>query len=145
MNDIKDQAYQLLAADPELVELLAVNEHPFDPDTIEASKQNSITDYLQAGKMTAPFITLRGDDISLVGRTHLTNAFLLVRCYNEKDKSFYTINKALSRVQRILNGQRFPVEGYSTVEVVWETTRAELQDDGLDMNFREQQFRIQLT
>lgn len=145
MNDIKLQAYNLLIADTELISLLATNEHAYDPDTIPASKANSIVDYLQAGKMIAPFITLRADDISRAGRTHLTNAFLLVRCYNEKDKSFYTINRALSRVQRILDGQRFTVEGYATVEVAWETTRAELQDDGLGMNFREAQFRIQLT
>ncbi len=75
----------------------------------------------------------------------MTNAFLLVRCYNERDKSYYTINKLASQVKQILDGKRFAVEGYATVEVVWETTSAELPDDAYDMNYRQATFRIQLT
>ena len=144
MNDIKAAAWQALINDPTLVQKLADNNDPWNPEA-PTSKVNSVTDVANVGKMVAPFITLNGDAETLAGRTHLTNAFLLVRCYNEKDKSFYTINELVSRVKQLLDGQRFPVEGYATVEVAWETTSAELPDDGVDMNYRELTFRIQLT
>lgn len=144
MNTIKTAAWEILKADTTILETVAENNNPYDPES-PASKENAITDYLQGGKMVAPFITLRGDAETLVGRTHLTNAFLLVRCYNEKDKSFYTINELASRVKQLLDGQRFTLEGTPNVETVWETTSAELPDDGYDMNYRELTFRIQLT
>lgn len=143
-NDFKTAAWQLLKADVDLVQQLAENNNPYDP-LATTSKVESIVDYLQGGKMVAPFITLRADNETLVGRTHLTNAFLLVRCYNEKDKSFYTINELVSRVKHLLDGQRFTLEGTPNVETVWETTSAELPDDGYDLNYRELTFRIQLT
>lgn len=144
MNDIKTAAWAILKADPEILDKLAENNNPYDPEAA-TSKENAIVDYLQGGKMVAPFITLRGDAETLVGRTHLTNAFLLVRCYNEKDKSFYTINELASRVKRLLDGKRLALEGTPNVETVWETTSAELPDEGYDMNYRELTFRIQLT
>lgn len=144
MNDIKTAAWQILSTDAEILAEIAENNSPYDPG-IKASKVLSITDAQNAGSMVAPFITLAGENEVLAGQTHLTNAFLLVRCYNERDKSFYTINKLASRVKQLLDGQRFPVAGYATVEVVWETTSAELPDDAFDMNYREATFRIQLT
>lgn len=144
MNDIKDQARTILQGDTQLIDMLHENNNPYNKDQ-PASKQESIVDYLNADEMIAPFITLRADQEVLVGRTHLTHAFLLVRCYNERDKTFYTINELVSRVKQLINGQRFTIEGYSTVETVWETTSSELPDDGVGLNYRELQFRIALT
>lgn len=144
MNDIKAEVRDILLQDAVLLEKLAVNNNPWNKDAV-ATKKNSIVDHLNVDEMVPVFVTIRSDVIALAGQTHLTNAFLLVRCYNERDKSFYTINEVLSRVQKLLNGKRFPVAGYATVETVWETTSAELPDDGLGLNYREAQFRIQLT
>lgn len=144
MNDIKLRVFQILTADVTLTNMLAPN-HPAYNQTAAKTREASVVEFTQAGSKIAPFITLRLNATTLVGKTHLTNAFLLIRCYNERDKSFYTINEALSRVQRLLDGKRFDINGYNVVETVWETTGAELPDEGLDMNFRESQFRIQLT
>lgn len=144
MNEFKLAVWQALTGDTTLVNKLAPNNNPYDPQ-IPTAKANAIVDAQNAGKMVAPFLTVRIEAEQLAGRTHLTNAFLLVRCYNERDKSFYTINELASRVKQLLDGQRFPVEGYATVEVRWETTTGELPDDAYDLNFRELTFRIQLT
>lgn len=143
MNDVKTGAREIIRTDEFIVSRLSKNNNPFNKKT-PATKQESIVDYLSADEMIPPFITLRSDTETLVGLTHLTNAYLLVRCYNSKDKTFFTINEVLSRVKKLLNGRRFAIEGYSTVETVWESTGPELPDDEIGMYFRESVFRVQL-
>lgn len=143
MNDIPAGAREILIADETLLAFLAKNVNPYNKAS-EATQARSIVSYLKADEMHPPFITLRGDTETLVGQTHLTNAYLLVRCYNERDKTFYTINEVLSRVKKLLNGQRFTIAGYATVETQWESTGPELPDDGVGLNFREAAFRVQL-
>lgn len=143
MNDIKAEARDILVADATLMAFLPENNDPWNQEA-PASKKASVADYLNVDNLIPPFVTLRNDVTTLVGQTHLTNAYLLVRCYNERDKSFYTINEVLSRVKQLLNGKRFNLAGYATVETVWESTGPELPDDGIGMLYREATFRIQL-
>jgi hypothetical protein len=143
INDIKDGIRNLIIEDGELLEMLAENVPAHDEDG-EKDKANSVLDYLEAVGKVPVFITIRADDETRVGQFDLTNAFVLIRCYNNKDKSFYTINKALDRVRKLLTDQLLPVQGYSTVQLTWETTGSELPDDGLDLIFRESRYRIQL-
>lgn len=144
-NQLKDQVRELILEDSEIVALLGANHDPYNK-TGAPSHEHSVIDYINASpEVVAPFITIRAGESVFAGPTTLTNAFILLRCYNEKDKTFYTINEVMSRVRKLLNGHIFTLEGYANVETVWETTSAELPDEGLDLRYREIQFRVQLT
>lgn len=146
MNGLKLGIYELLAADTLLCDpesgLLALNANPDSPSE-EESRANSIVELRHIDKVKPPFISIALDEDRRTGLVQ-TDAFVLVRCYNNRDKSFYTINKVLSRVRKLLDGQRLREiegEGYASVEILYESTRPELPDEGVNLNFRESQYR----
>lgn len=143
--NLKGAVYNKLIADSTLTGMLAVNPHAIDQN-ISPSKLNSIIDAIHVDRMKqAPFISLQGGDINMrAGAMHTADAFIYVRCYNNRDDTFYTINQVQSRVRQLLDGQRFTIEGYASVETVFETERSEQLDEAVNLNFREAQYRSQI-
>jgi hypothetical protein len=143
MNDQRRQFVELLQTDSPLLKMLASNK-PFWNPAMESSAIYSIRPYDKIDSDTLfPCVTVQVSNENLIG-TKLTDAFIYVRCYNELDKTFVTIDKVLSRVKVILHNHRFLQyeDTAVSIDTVYESTGAEQRDELYKLNYRESRYRL---
>lgn len=142
MHEQYKQFMQLLQGDEELLRMLADNK-PFWNNNLESEAKYSIlpADKIWVGIKT-PFVSVQLAGENMIG-TMLYDAFFYVRCYNEPDKTFVTINDVLSRAKELLHNHRFVyADNAVSINSVYEATGAELSDQAYNLNFRESRYRL---
>ena len=146
MNEAKNAIRKILQDDDYLCGdegILAVNRNPEDSDATP-DRKFAIVDFKHLENMKPPFITIKADDETNIGRGPglVLDAFIQVRCYNTRDKTFFDINGVLSRVRALLHETRLDLgDGNASVETRFELTRPELPEEQINLNFRESQYR----
>lgn len=134
---------KILQSDEELLNMLATNK-AFWNQNLDSKKQYSIipADKIFTGIKT-PFVTVQVSTDNLVGNL-LTDAFFYVRCYNDVDKTFVTIDSVLSRIKVVLHNHRFNqyADNAISVNTLYESTGTELNDQAYNLNFRESRYKV---
>lgn len=143
MEKYRKPLIDYLLADTELMALLPANKPWFKKQTGTADKQWSVIP-VQGGPLdNTPYLTIRFDVESRRGY-NLIDTFFLIRCYNGMDKTYYDIDKIMSRLKALLHRHVFTFEdaGVVNVETLYELTSGELEDEGWQQRYREQQYRL---
>lgn len=141
-GELRQAIYELLVEDDTLMDMLAANNAWWLAKS-EKKKEYSVVPASKGDKLTAtPFLTVQNLVDSQVG-TNLKNAFFVVRCYNATDKTYVEIDDVLRRVHTLLHRHTFQLDGLASVNTVYETTGAELEDQAYGLNFRESQYRVE--
>lgn len=143
MHDERKAFMEKLQTDEELLNKLASNK-PFWNSNLDAEKRYSIlpADKIYKGIKT-PFVTVQLSSDNLIG-TKLSDVFIYLRCYNRSDKTFVRIDDILSRVKVLMHDVRLEdyAENAVNINVLYETTGAELTDQAYNLLFRESRYRI---
>lgn len=143
MHDQRKAILELLQNDEELLRLLATNSAFWNQD-LESEARYSIipVDKIWDGIKT-PFVTVQIGGEDLVGHK-LLDAFVYVRCYNDNDKTFVSIDSVLSRVKALLHRHRFAqyADNAVSIDTVYETTGPEASDQAYNLNYRESRYRV---
>lgn len=142
MSQARQRVGERLLEDTELVSMLALNKSWVNPQLPE-SRKHSIIPASKGPLANGAYLTIREIADNRVGYK-LTESFIVIRCYNNIDKTYVEIDDVLARVKALLHGNRFTYDnGTNCVDVFYETTGDELEDEAYGQVFREAQYRIQ--
>lgn len=143
MKEQRQVVFQRLQEDSVLLNMLADN-RPFWNQDAEPRAMYSIipADKIYDGIKT-PFVTVQMSNDDLTG-VNVSDAIFYIRCYNDSDKTFISIDDVLSRVKALLHNHLFKdfADEQVVTDTIYEGTLAELTDEAYDLNFRESQYRI---
>lgn len=140
MKQQRELLAQQLIDDATLLGMLEANAPWWEPDGTQ-SKENSIIPSIKAPLPNTPFVTIQYSSDNGIGE-NLRDAFFLIRCYNAGDKTFVEIDEVLQRVHALLHRHRFDYTGLASIDTVYESTGAELEDEAFGLNFREARYRV---
>jgi hypothetical protein len=142
-NELREAVAELLQADATLLGMLPKNENWFDQNVSDQAEKWSIVPLEKfKHKNPLPQITIQGGGQNRVG-TNLYEDIFYIRCYNSSSKTFVEITDILARVRELLHKRQFQLAGSTSIELVHETTQAELVDQAYDLPFRESRYRWQ--
>jgi hypothetical protein len=143
MNSTTSAIYDILQADLTLLNLLATNT-PFYSPSGSTSKANSIVPAGQiSGKFNTPFVSLQEGNLTLISEKLKDESFY-VRCYNDINKTGVAINNILDRIIELLDRVELNIvdEKHRFVKIKWESRLPLLVDEGFNLNFREDRYRL---
>lgn len=138
-TDIRTAIHSVLKDDAELLTMLAQN-YKTGSSTLKGSLYSIVPAGYGPMKET-PYLLIRIEADDLVG-TNMYYASVTVRCYNAPDKTYVEIDKVLARVKALLHRRIVQIANKASLEIRYETSTAELEDQGWQQNFRESQYRI---
>jgi len=141
MNKTVEAIYDILAADDTLVSLLALNPPFYNPNGDEARVNSIIPADIVENSMTAPFLVIQEGSELKIG-SKLESQSLFFRCYNDRQKSYITIDEILNRIKAMLDNLEITVENKVVVKLGWEATMPGLLDESLGMKFKESRYRL---
>lgn len=142
MSQSKEHVGERLLGDTVLMNKLGAN-HSWVNPTASPDKKYSVIPASKGPLAVGPYLTVTEIADNRVG-THLTESFIVIRCYNSIDKTYVEIDDVLARVKALLHNNRFTFDDDTNViDVYYETTGSELEDEGYNQNFREAQYRVQ--
>jgi hypothetical protein len=144
MEELKGALFDYLVKDDELLTLLAENPPWNDPDNqSKLDVVNSIIPASNGPMQKTPYITIRSGVINQNG-VNLLDVFFLIRCYNSLDKTYYDIDRVMSRLKALLdkNCLTYGSNGLANVQTLYESTSQEMTDQGWNQNYREQQYKF---
>lgn len=141
MDKSAEAIYNQIIGNSDILALLG-DSPPFFDEKGEKAKANSI---VPAGKATAktakPFITIQQGVDDKLGKKLRRSSFYL-RVYNDKNKAYVTINQIAEMLILLLDQTYFTIDNYVNVRTVYDSSLAEAEDQGMDLNFRELRFMI---
>jgi len=143
MNSTTSAIYDILQDDLTLVNMLGSN-RPFHSPSGALSKQNSIVPAGQInGKFITPFVSLQEGNLTLISEKLKDESFY-VRCYNDINKTGVAINNVLDRVVELIDRVELNIvdEKHRFVKIKWESRLPLLVDEGFNLNFREDRYRL---
>lgn len=136
-----------LKANDDLTALLAESAPVNNPNGTK-SKANSIVPMSkiveETGTRPTPLIGIRSGNMTRVGYNSY-DVFIFIRCYTSLDKAFVVNNKIVSLVNRLLDRQYITVPTAAIAEMTLEQVSGEEYDEGYKLNYRECQFRLNIT
>ena len=136
-----EAVYNILIADSELTDMLGENKPFYNADGSSSRVNSVIPADIANRKLTMPILVIReGQELSI--GTTLVSETLFVRCYNEVDRSYVSINNILDRVRTLLADAQLSISDKTSVKVEWEATLSGLIDESLNLKFKESRYRI---
>lgn len=136
-----------IKADENIVALLALSSPVNNPDA-EKARANSIVPMSkiseETGTRPVPLIGIRSGNMTRVGYNSY-DVFIFIRCYTSLDKAFVVNNKIVSLVNRLLDRQFITVPTAAIAEMTLEQVSGEEYDEWYKLNYRECQFRLNIT
>lgn len=149
LNEIIIGIVDVLGAEPKLVGdtgLLAVSKSYIDGST-EGRLQSIVPmTKIMDGQQSrpTPLIGIRSGQMTRVGFNSY-DVFVFIRCYTSLDKAFVENNEIMSLVNTLLDRQIITVPTAAIAEMTLEQVSGEEYDEGYKLNYRESQFRLNLT
>lgn len=146
MKESKNAIYDILSEDDTLLAMLAENP-PFENPKGSKSAAHSIIPAGYASSITeSPFITIQGGPrVKRDPMGHYFDEFIYIRCYNDIEKSFVTIDNILERIQQLLDNKSLTLNNNVSIHLSLETTDMERLDETLNMNYRESSYRSEIV
>jgi len=132
-----------LKADSVLVDMLAKNPPYYAPTKSQAKVNSIIPMEFMENIKNAPAIGLKAGVNQRVG-VNLRDAIILIRCYNNMDKTYVDINKVLSRIEFLLHRKLFSLTGMVHIATDFQSLSLESVDDAYQLRFREASFKLQI-
>ena len=138
---------QLVSDDENTPGLLAPSTPVNNPDG-EQSRANSIVPMSKvANERTSrptPLIGIRSGQMVKTGFNSY-DVFIFIRCYTSLDKAFVENDEILSLVNSLLDNAFLPIPSAAVAEMTLEQVSGEEYDEGFKLNYRESQFRLNIT
>lgn len=145
-NKLKESP-ALVSDDDATPGLLAKSTAVNAPDGPE-SRRNSIVPMTKvADERTSrptPLIGIRSGQMVKVGYNSY-DVFIFIRCYTSLDKAFVENDEILSLVNSLLDQAYLPIPSAAVAEMTLEQVSGEEYDEGFKLNYRESQFRLNIT
>lgn len=91
-----------------------------------------------------PLIGIRSGQMTRVGFNSY-DVFIFIRCYTSLDKAFVENNNIMSLVNTMLDRQFISIPTVAIAEMTLEQVSGEEYDEGYKLNYRESQFRLNIT
>lgn len=143
MISSSEKIYLLLSSDDTLVNMLGYNSPFYDPNGT-MSKANSIVPAdMVKRRLNTPFITIQEGSETRVGSSLIDESFF-IRCYNDVSKSYVKINEILDRVREILDGASLTLSDRVFVKISFEARLPGLEEEGMELKFKEERYRLQV-
>ena len=141
MKETTKAVYNVLSSDSTLLDMLTA-QPPFNNEDGASQAKNSIvpSDVVRKA-MSTPLISIQEGSRLKIG-SKLISETLFIRCYNENSKSYVEINNIVDKIVTLLDGVEISIEGKVLVKIEWEATLPGLEDEPLDMKFKEARFRV---
>lgn len=141
MIDTAKAIFTRLKEDTTLVNMLPSNA-PFHDPKGTRTKANSIVPASQIRPdMEKPLVTVQEGTETRIGQKFEDEVFF-IRCYNVIDKTYVEIDQVLARIKVLLDDYDFIFDNSVNVRTRYEIILPGLVDEGLNLRFREQRFRI---
>lgn len=144
-NEIREAIYQTLTADWTLMEMVSQENVPWNsPESSYKSSDNSIVPMMayDYSKMSMPIITIQIGDTVRNGFAYMETT-IYIRCYNSSQKSHYDISAILDRVRVLLHRVPLQISKSRFVELTWQTTSADSEDEAYGLPYREARFVLE--
>lgn len=144
-NEIREAIYQTLTADPTVMDMVSQENVPWnEPEGGEKAPDNSIVPMMayDYSKMSMPIITIQIGDTVRNGFAYMETT-IYIRCYNSSQKSHYDISAILDRVRVLLHRTRIDLSKSRCVELTWQTTSADSEDEAYGLPYREARFILE--
>ena len=145
-NEIREAIYQTLTIDWTLMEMVSKENVPWNSpeDGGYKSPDNSIVPMMayDYSKMSMPIITIQIGDTVRNGFAYMETT-IYIRCYNNSQKSHYDISAILDRVIELLHRVPIKLSKSRFVELTWQTTSADSEDEAYGLPYREARFILE--
>lgn len=143
MISANEKIYLLLSSDTTLTDMLGLNA-PFYDDTGTETRANSIVPAdMVKRKLNTPFITIQEGSETKIG-SNLKDESFFIRCYNDIRKSYVRVNEILDRVRDLLDGADLELSDRVLVKVSFESRLPGLEEEGMELKFKEERYRLQV-
>jgi hypothetical protein len=141
-NEVRDAIALRLQTDRKLLKMLPANVNFAATKKDDKNPRWSIVPISKFNPQAMmPQITIQLGSDTLMG-TNLLETLIYIRCYNSSNKTHVEITDVLARVKELLHRAPLRLTGSTSIELVYETTQAEMNDQGYgDIPFRESRYR----
>lgn len=147
LNNIIAGIANTLKENTSIVTLLAESTPIQEPNGTK-NRANSIIPMSKIADETStrpvPLIGIRSGQMTRVGFNSY-DVFIFIRCYTSLDKAFVENNNIMSLVNNQLDRQFISIPTVAIAEMTLEQVSGEEYDEGYKLNYRESQFRLNIT
>lgn len=143
MKSANEKIYSLLAADETLTDMLGLNAPFYDPSGTQTRANSIVPADMVKRKFNTPFVTIQEGSETKIGSTLKDESFF-IRCYNDIRKSYVRINEILDRIRELLDGANLELSDRVFVKASFEARLPGLEEEGMELKFKEERYRLQV-